>query len=83
MINVVLTILLLYVPLVSSGSDSDTNDEDKSNADDDLASYLSRESAGDEFANSGDSSAAEDDFNPFGGSGSEDEGHLNCALYDG
>ena len=61
---------------MSSGSDSGSDDSDKSNADSEM-SCLSRNSIKEEtiqVAESDDSSAGEDDFNPFGNSGSEDEG---------
>lgn len=60
---------------LSSGSDSGSDDSDKSNADSEI-SCLSRNSIKEEtiqVAESDDSSAGEDDFNPFGNSGSEDE----------
>lgn len=72
---------------MSSGSDSDSDDSEKRNAVSELFN-LSKPSGKDVAAESGNSSAAEDedDFNPFRMSGSEDEGsHLiieACGVCD-
>lgn len=60
---------------VSSGSDSDSDGGEKKNAERELFNF-SKQSGKDVAAESGNSSAAEDedDFNPFKMSGSEDEG---------
>ena len=60
---------------VSSGSDSDSDDSVKNNKESHLFN-LNKPSGNDEGADSGNSTVAEDedDFNPFGMSGSEDEG---------
>ena len=60
---------------MSSGSDSDSDDSEKNNKESQL-SNLNKPSGNDEGADSGNSTVAEDedDFNPFGISGSDDEG---------
>lgn len=67
---------------VSSGSDSDSDDSEKNSTENEL-SKLNKPSGNDEGADSGNSTVAEDedDFNPFGMSGSEDEGeHLQFVF---
>lgn len=60
---------------MSSGSDSDSDDSEKNSPENEL-SNLNKPSGNDGGADSGNSTVAEDedDFNPFGMSGSEDEG---------
>lgn len=68
--------LLVLFHSVSSGSDSDSDDSEKNNAESDSSNCNKQSVKSEVAAESGNSSAAEDedDFNPFGMSGSEDEG---------
>ena len=72
-------VLIVCAPVlfrsVSSGSDSDSDDSEKNNTESELPK-LNKPSGNDEGADSGNSTVAEDedDFNPFGMSGSDDEG---------
>lgn len=68
--------LLILFHSVSSGSDSDSDDSEKSNAESESSNFNKQSVKEKAAAESGNSSAAEDedDFNPFGMSGSEDEG---------
>ena len=68
--------LLLSFCSVSSGSDSDSDDSERSTADIDLSCLMRNDvnNVKEASADSNDSSAGEDDFNPFGNSGSDDEG---------
>lgn len=64
--------------LVSSGSDSDSDDSGKSAGNNEISSWSKsniKEEKTMAEAELEDSSAGEDDFNPFGNSGSEDEGN--------
>ena len=64
--------------LVSSGSDSDSDDSGKSAANSEMSSWSKSSIKGEETmaeAELEDSSAGDDDFNPFGNSGSDDEGN--------
>ncbi|XP_073258615.1 protein strawberry notch homolog 1-like isoform X3 [Porites lutea] len=60
---------------LSSGSDSDSDDSERSTADIDLSCLIRNDvnNVKEASPNSNDSSAGEDDFNPFGNSGSDDE----------
>lgn len=61
---------------MSSGSDSDSDDSERSTADIDLSCLIRNDvnNVKEASPDSNDSSAGEDDFNPFGNSGSDDEG---------
>ena len=74
--------LLVLLLSVSSGSDSDSDESEKNIAQSDLSNYHDKHSSKNNAAESGNSSAAEDedDFNPFGSSGSEDEGNSSLSA---
>lgn len=69
---------------VSSGSDSASDDSGKSADNPEISNGSRNLDTGEDIlaaaADSDDSSAGEDDFNPFGNSGSEDEGNTAVAL---
>ena len=65
-----------------SASESDSDDSDKGNSsmkDESQITTVKEEEI--RTADSGESTAGEDDFNPFGNSGSEDEGNVLLTLY--
>ena len=65
-----------------SASESDSDDSDKGNSfmqDESQMTTVKEEEI--LTADSGESTAGEDDFNPFGNSGSEDEGNVLSTLY--
>ena len=68
---------------VSSGSDSDSDDSERSTADIDLSCLIRNDvnNVKEPSPDSNDSSAGEDDFNPFGNSGSDDEGIYMIAKF--
>ena len=65
-----------------SASESESDDSDKGNSfmqDESQMTTVKEEEI--LTADSGESTAGEDDFNPFGNSGSEDEGNVLSTLY--
>lgn len=68
---------------MSSGSDSDSDDSERSTADIDLSCLIRNDvnNVKEASPDSNDSSAGEDDFNPFGNSGSDDEGIYMIAKF--
>ena len=70
----------MFFSLVSSGSDSESDESQKSNGENELFNAHKNNGKNDGAAESCNSSAAEeeDDSNPFGVSGSDDEGTVFC-----